>query len=259
MGFIDTHAHLYEAEFAEDEVAMMQRAREAGADKLFLPNINAETVEPMLGMCRRYPGFCYPMMGLHPTDVKDGYESVLEDMEGCLLGNHPFIGIGEVGLDYYWSKDFYAEQQEAFRWQMEWAVRYDLPLMIHCRNAHKELLALMGAHHGQPLRGVFHCFSGTFDEAKDLLAYDGFMLGVGGVLTYKKSVLPETLRGVPLTRIVLETDAPYLAPVPYRGRRNESAYLTQVVERLSALYGVSVEEVERVTSANALQVFPRAL
>lgn len=258
MGLIDTHSHLYVKEFDDDRDAVVERALASGVDKIFLPNINAGTVEPMLGLCRRYEGRLYPMLGLHPTDLEPDHGQVLDGMERLLQAPHPYIGIGEVGLDYYWSQSYYAEQQEAFHRQIGWAERYGLPLMVHARAAHKELVDVMRAHKSKGLRGVFHCFSGTADEAEELLAFDGFMLGIGGVLTYKKSVLPATLRSVPLARIVLETDAPYLAPVPHRGRRNESAYLHHVAEALSAIYGVTVDEVARATSANAIEVFGRA-
>lgn len=258
MGLIDTHAHLYGEEFAEDVEAVIQRAREAGVDKIFLPNINAGTVEPMLRLCRCYPGCLYPMLGLHPTDLDGNYNAVLDDMENLLRGHHPYIAVGEVGLDYYWDKTYYAEQQEAFRRQIDWALRYDLPLMIHSRAAHAELVEIMRSYAGRGLRGVFHCFAGTPEEAEELLAFDGFMLGIGGVLTYKKSILPATLSAVPLTRIVLETDAPYLAPVPCRGKRNESAWVRHTAEALSGIYKVTPEEVARITSANAEKVFGRA-
>lgn len=259
MGLIDTHAHLYGEEFAEDTDAVIERARQVGVDKIFLPNINAGTVEPMLRLCRRYPGYLYPMLGLHPTDLEPDYRQVLDNMERRLQDVHPYIAVGEVGLDYYWSRTYYTEQQEAFQRQVDWAVRYGLPLMIHSRSAHAELVDIMRtrcAAHG--LRGVFHCFAGTPEEAEELLAFDGFMLGIGGVLTYKKSPLPETLSVVPLTRVVLETDAPYLAPVPCRGKRNESAWVRHTAEALAVIYKVTPDEVASVTSANAVRVFGRA-
>jgi len=256
--YIDTHAHLYAEEFAEDADAVVERAKAGGVDKIFLPNIHADTVEPMLQLCCRYPGFLYPMIGLHPTDLTPDFRDVLDAMERRLQTVHPYVGIGEVGLDYYWSKAYYEEQKEAFCRQIEWAEHYGLPLMIHSRAAHTELVETMRTSAGHRLRGVFHCFTGTREEAEELLSFDGFMLGIGGVLTYKKSLLPEVLKSVPLSRIVLETDAPYLSPVPFRGKRNESARLRYVCEALASVYKVTSDEIADVTSANALAVFSRA-
>ena len=264
MRCIDTHSHLYEGEFNADRDDVLARARAAGVDKIFLPNINATSVGPMLDMCRRHPDLCYPMIGLHPEDVGDNWRQVLADFERMLQSScHPFIAIGEVGLDYYWNRSRYEEQQEVFTNQVEWALKYDLPLMIHTRNAHREMVALMHAMaakaHATNIRGVFHCFGGTPDEAEELLDFDYFMLGVGGVVTFKKSSLPVTLRNVvPLERIVLETDSPYLAPVPHRGKRNESAFIINVVTRLADIYQVSIDEVCKITTSNALRIFTRA-
>lgn len=256
MGFIDTHSHIYEPEFDEDRDAVVQRAREAGVDSVLLPNINRETVQPMLDLCVRYPGYLYPMMGLHPEDVDEHYQEILDYMHECLVqpGN-PYIAVGEIGLDYYWDRTWYEEQKVAFEQQVEWAKELNLPLMIHSRSAHAELVEVMRRHQGDGLRGVFHCFGGTADEAEELLQFDGFVLGIGGVLTYKKSTLPEVLQNVPLERIVVETDAPYLAPVPHRGKRNEPAFAIHTVQRLSEIYNVSAEEVMRQTTSNAKRVF----
>lgn len=255
--FVDTHTHLFCREFDEERGAVVERALAAGVTRLCLPAINAETLPSLLRMCEAYPANCYPMIGLHPTDVAADYEAVLSKMEQALSADDRFVAVGEVGLDFYWSEEFRREQTAAFEAQIGWAQRAGLPLAIHSRNAFKELVEVMDKYRSQGLRGVFHCFSGSEAEAKRLLAYDGFFLGIGGVLTYKKSTLPQVLASVPLERIVLETDSPYLAPVPFRGKRNESAYLPYIAEALSQIYGCSVERVADVTTQNALRLFPK--
>lgn len=257
MRLIDTHAHLYVEDFDADIDAVVARAQTNGVEKVLLPNINAESIAPMHHLCNRFPTFFYPMMGLHPTDVSADYNEVLDGMEQLFTDSHPYIAVGEVGLDYYWDRTFYEEQKVAFSRQIAWAVAHDLPLMIHSRSAHEELVEVLKNTEGGGHMGVFHCFSGSRDEAEELLGFDGYMLGIGGVLTYKKSTLPETLQEVPLKRIVIETDAPYLSPTPHRGKRNESAHLIHVVETLSRIYNKPVSEVAEVVHANALKVFSR--
>lgn len=265
MNCIDTHSHLYGEEFAEDIDEVLERARAAGVDKIFLPNINAQSIAPMLALTDRHPGFLYPMIGLHPEDLGTTWQEVLPQMETLLeQPDHPFIAIGEIGLDYYWDRSLFHEQQEAFARQVQWAMKYELPLMIHTRSAHREIVDILKeqiVHHqpsGHHLSGVFHCFGGTADEAEELLGFDDFMLGIGGIVTFKKSPLPEVLRSVvPLTRIVLETDSPYLAPVPHRGKRNESAFIIEVVKRLAEIYDTDVAKVAEITSSNARKTFPK--
>jgi len=256
---IDTHSHIYEPEFNADREEVIMRARQAGVEYILLPNINAGSIGQMLGLCRQYPDYCFPMLGLHPTDIEPAtHKKDLADMEALLEApDHPFIAIGEVGLDYYWDKSQAKEQEEVFRIQIECAIKYHLPLSIHARNAHRQLVAALNEYHSEPLSGVFHCFGGTTDEAQELLQFSDFMLGIGGVVTYKKSTLPETLTTVPLERIVLETDAPYLAPVPYRGKRNESAYLAETLRKVAQIYNVSEQEAEVVTNNNAKRIFKR--
>lgn len=255
---IDTHSHIYEPDFNNDREDIVKRAMAAGIEKILLPNINAESIEPMLNLCRHYPNYCFPMLGLHPEDIEEDYKQVLNDMEKLLeIPNHPYIAIGEIGLDYYWDKTKVKEQEDAFRSQIGWSIKYQLPLMIHARNAHQRLVDIMMEYSNENLSGVFHCFGGSKDEALELLQFPGFVLGIGGVVTYKKSPLPETLSGVPLERIVLETDAPYLAPVPYRGKRNESAYIVEVLRKVAQIYNVSEEEVETTTNNNAKRIFRR--
>ncbi len=256
---IDTHSHIYEPEFDADREDVVQRARQAGVEYILLPNINATSIGPMLELCRRHPGYCFPMLGLHPEDVKpDTFIQELSDMEGLLQDTaHPFIAVGEVGLDYYWDQSNAREQEIAFRKQIEWAVRYHLPLMIHSRSAHRQLVAAISEYRDEQLSGVFHCFGGTKEEAQELLQFPNFALGIGGVLTYKKSILPEVLSVVPLERIVLETDAPYLAPVPYRGKRNESSFVVEVLRKVAHIYNVSEEQAEAVTNDNVKRIFHR--
>lgn len=258
MKIIDTHSHLYDKAFSDDLDAVVERAKQCGVEKVFLPNENLTTLPAVLRLAASDACFFYPMIGLHPTELRTGYQEVLDEMEVKLGDGGSFIGIGEVGLDYYWDKTFYKEQQEAFRRQAEWAVRYDLPLMIHFRAAQRELLDLLAPFKSKGLRGVFHCFGGTEQDARELLDYEGFKLGIGGILTFKKSALVAVLPKIPIERVVLETDSPYLAPVPFRGRRNESAFICYTLERMAEIYGVTVEEVAWRTYENALETFPRA-
>lgn len=253
---IDTHSHIYEPVFDADREEVVMRARQAGVECILLPNINAQSIGQMLDMCRRNPGYCFPMLGLHPEDIGEDYVQVLADMKALLdAPGHPYVAIGEVGLDYYWDKSKVKEQDEVFRTQIEWAIEYRLPLMIHCRSAHRRLVETMSEYRDEALSGVFHCFGGTAEEALELLQFPGFMLGIGGVVTYKNSPLPKTLQSVPLERIVLETDAPYLTPVPYRGKRNESAYVVEVLRKVAYIYNVSEQEAESVTNSNAKRIF----
>lgn len=254
---IDTHTHIDGEEFAEDRALAVQRAKEAGVEKVFVPAIDLKSVSSVLQTCRQFPGYAYPMIGLHPEEVKADWRNQLAQMKPMLDdSNHPFIAIGEVGLDYYWSREFEAEQLQAFEDQVEWAAEYDLPLMIHCRKAQNEMVHILKRHEKELVRGgVFHCFTGNEKEAEQLLQFDNFVLGIGGVLTFKKSHLPEVLAGIPIDRIVIETDSPYMAPVPMRGKRNESAYVAFVLKRIAEIYGISEDEADRRTTANALRIF----
>ncbi|MGN0234107.1 MAG: TatD family hydrolase [Bacteroidaceae bacterium] len=257
---IDTHSHIYGEEFSQDCDEVVARAFSAGVSHIFLPNINKGSIQPMLSLCDRYPGRFHPMMGLHPSDVDSSYREVLSYMESLFADTgHPYVAVGEVGLDFYWDTTYREQQLDAFRIQIEWAVRYQLPLVIHVRSAHRELLKVMADYSGDGLRGIFHCFGGSLQEARQLLSFEGFCLGIGGVLTFKKSTLPDVLAHVPLSRVVLETDAPYLAPVPYRGKRNESAFVVEVLRKMADVYGLSVKEVERVTDENAKRIFTRVI
>ena len=250
---IDTHCHLDGEEFRKDLDAVIARAKEAGVEAIGVPGIDIKSCQTVLEVCRRYPGYCYPMLGLHPEEVRADWESVLAQLRQYRLLD--CIAIGEVGLDFYWSREFEQEQLLAFEEQVRWSVEMQLPLMIHCRKAQNEMVAILKKYRGDLPGGVFHCFTGNALEAQELLQFDRFVLGIGGVLTFKKSHLPEVLPTVvPLDRIVLETDAPYMAPVPQRGQRNEPAFVAYVLKRLAEAYGVSEEEVARQTNANCEKI-----
>lgn len=249
---IDTHCHLDGEEFHEDLDAVVTRAREAGVTAIGVPGIDLKSCDTVLEVCRRYPGYCFPMLGLHPEEVRADWQEVLARIKPFL---NKGVCIGEVGLDFYWSREFEREQIEAFEEQVRWSVELGLPLMIHCRKAQNEMVTLLKRFKNQLPGGVFHCFTGNELEARELLQFDRFVLGIGGVLTFKKSKLPETLQAVvPLERIVLETDSPYMAPVPMRGQRNEPAFVAHVAQRLAETYGVSVSEVTRQIDENCKKV-----
>lgn len=250
---IDTHSHIDGEEFAEDLDEVVQRARDAGVEKLFVPAINLEGLPHLVEVCDAYPGYLYPMIGLHPEEVKEDYQAVLDKMYSILKSDagRKFIAIGEIGLDFYWDDTFRKEQLNALEQQIQWAIEFNLPLMFHTRKAYNEMIEIMERHRKDHLRGVFHCFSASKEIAEKLLTFEGFMLGIGGVLTFKNSNLPEVLKeNVPLSRIVLETDCPYMAPVPYRGKRNESAFILEVARKLSDVYGCKIEEISLETNKN---------
>ena len=265
INYIDTHCHLDGEEFNADRDTVIQRAREAGCQAIFLPAIDVATCRSVLNVCAQHPGYCYPMLGLHPEEVRSDWPQQLAEIRKVIdtsLTSHlspltsQLLAIGEIGLDYYWSREFEQEQLQAFEEQVRWAVELQLPLMIHCRKAQNELVAIIKKYANDLPGGVFHCFTGNEQEARQLLEFERFVLGIGGVLTFKKSHLPETLAAaVPLSRIVLETDAPYMAPVPQRGQRNESAYIRHVIARLAEAYHVSEEEICQQTNANVARIF----
>ena len=272
---IDTHCHLDGEEFKEDLEQVIVRAKEAGVEAIGVPGIDLKSCETVIEVCHRYPGYCFPMLGLHPEEVRADWQEVLQRIKISLTSHlspltsnfSPLtskITIGEVGLDFYWSREFEEAQLQAFEEQVRWSVELQLPLMIHCRKAQNEMVNILKRYKNDLPGGVFHCFTGNAIEAQELLQFERFMLGIGGVLTFKKSKLPETLIGVggdmqspavPLERIVLETDAPYMAPVPMRGQRNEPAFVVYVLRKLAEIYGVSVETVDAVTTANAVRMF----
>ena len=252
---IDTHSHIFESEFLDDLPEVITRAKEVGVQKIFLPNIDDTTVDAMLEVCRQYPGYCYPMLGFHPTSVDTDVLKKVKEMKKRLTKGHPYIAIGEVGLDLYWDKTYIKEQKQVLEEQIQWALEEDLPLVIHCREAFPELFEVLRPYKETKLSGVFHSFTGTVEEAEELVGYTRFMIGVNGVVTFKKSTLPDALKIIPMERLVLETDSPYLAPVPFRGKRNETSYVKRVALKLAELYEMEIGEVERQTTANALKVF----
>ena len=258
--FIDTHCHLDGEEFAEDREQVVARAKAAGVSAIFLPAIDVKSCQTVLDTCAQYPGYCYPMLGLHPEEVRADWREALSAIKDIInfklqTSNFKLLAIGEVGLDFYWSREFEQEQLLAFEEQVRWSVETRLPLMIHCRKAQNEMVGILKRYAHDLPGGVFHCFTGNEIEARELLQFDRFVLGIGGVSTFKKSHLPEVLPAtVPLERIVLETDAPYMAPVPHRGQRNEPAFVLEVLRKLAEAYGVSEEEVARITTDTAKRV-----
>jgi TatD DNase family protein len=261
--FIDTHAHLDGEEFDADRDAVMARAKAAGVGAVFLPGVDLHSVDTVMDTCRRYRGYAYPMIGLQPEEVKADWQEVLRMMKSRLdlnlqgtVDEPRYIAVGEVGLDFYWSREFEQEQLKAFEEQVEWSLTTRLPLMIHCRKAQNELLHILKPYAKELPGGVFHCFTGNQKEAEAYLEMDRFCLGIGGVSTFKSSHLREDLpAAVPLERIVLETDSPYMAPVPHRGERNESAFVALVLQQLAQCYGVEPEEVARITNDNVRRIF----
>ena len=255
MRLIDTHSHLFLEEFSEDLPQVIERARSAGVTHIFMPNIDSTTIDSMLSVCNTYNDYCFPMIGLHPTSVNADYEKELEIVARELRSFNKYIAIGEVGMDLYWDKTFLKEQQIVLDKQINWALEYDLPVVIHCRDAFGYIYNVLEPYKNTSLKGVFHSFTGTDDEAARILEFSGFLIGINGVVTFKKSRLPEVLTKIPLEKIVLETDSPYLTPVPNRGKRNESAYVKDTLMKVSDIYRMSPEAVGRVTSENAVKVF----
>ena len=254
VNHIDTHCHIDGEEFDEDREAVITRAREAGVCKVMVPAIDLASSERIIKLCSQYPDYLYPMVGLHPEEVRSDWREQLAAIKSHLEPG--IIAIGEVGLDFYWSREFEGEQQEAFEEQVRWSVETQLPLMIHCRKAQNELVAILKKYEKELPGGVFHCFTGNEIEAQQLLQFDRFVLGIGGVLTFKKSHLPEVLpKVVPLDRIVIETDAPYMAPVPMRGKRNEPAFTQYVLQKLAEYYGINEKALAEKTNANVQRIF----
>lgn len=250
---IDTHCHLYSKEFLNDLEGIMERALQKGVQRFYLPAIDSESTEAMLKVENDYPERCFAMMGLHPCSVNNDYMQELQQVEAW-LSKRPFAAVGEIGLDFYWDKTFILEQYIVFRKQCALALQYDLPVVIHSRNATQETISIIREFSGSGLKGIFHCFSGTLDEAREIID-EGFYLGIGGVITYKNSGLAEIITHIDLKHIVLETDAPYLAPVPFRGKRNESSYLELIALKIAECKKITLEEVVAITTDNAMHVF----
>lgn len=253
MELIDTHAHLYARRFESDRADMIQRAKEAGITACYLPNIDSASIPGMLALEETYPGYCFPMMGLHPCSVKEDYEKELALVKEW-LDKRPFVAVGEIGIDLYWDKTFFEQQKKAFIQQAEWAMAYDIPIVIHSRDSIDILIQLIGEINDPKLRGIFHCFTGDLAQAEAIIEL-GFLMGIGGVVTFKNGGLAETLADVEIEHLVLETDAPYLAPAPYRGKRNESAYVRLIAEKIAEVKQVSLEELAKITTENAKGLF----
>lgn len=250
---IDTHTHLYSEEFDNDRAAVIARAKAAGVTHCFIPAIDSIYTDRMFALKNDYPDYVFLMNALHPCNVKENYKEELAHVEN-LMPTHPFCAIGEIGIDLYWDKTFLREQQEAFAWQIQLAKKHKLPIVIHCREAFEEVFEVLEGEKGDDLFGIFHCFTGTEEQAHRAIDY-GLHLGIGGVVTFKNGKLDQFLKNIDLQHLVLETDSPYLAPVPYRGKRNESAYIVQVMQKLSDIYALPESEIERITNANATKIF----
>jgi TatD DNase family protein len=253
--FIDTHTHLYSEEFDADRYDRINDAISKSVTKFFMPNVDSSTIEGMLQLEVHFPDQCFPMMGLHPCSVKQNYREELAVIKKW-LDTRRFSAIGEIGIDLYWDKTFIKEQELAFREQIYWALEYNYTMVIHCRNAFDEIFSILKSYEKLP-KGIFHCFSGDFIQAEKILSLGNFKLGIGGVVTFKNSGLDKVVEQIPLHDLVLETDAPYLAPVPHRGKRNESAYIPLIAEKIAQLKNISVEEVAEITTRNAIEIFEK--
>jgi TatD DNase family protein len=253
MNITDTHTHLYSSQFDEDQSEMMQRAFDAGINRFFIPAIDSTYTDSMLQLEKNYPENVFLMMGLHPTSVKENVEEELAHVKE-MIDARDFYAIGEIGIDLYWDKSFLKQQQDAFQTQIQWAKEKKLPIVIHCRDAFDEIFEVLKTEKDNNLFGIFHCFTGTLEQAKRAITFN-MKLGIGGVVTFKNGKIDKFLNEIPIENIVLETDAPYLAPTPYRGKRNESSYITQVIDKLVDIYGLTFEEIANITTKNSKDVF----
>ncbi|MCW8898394.1 MAG: TatD family hydrolase [Flavobacteriales bacterium] len=254
MILTDTHTHLYSEQFKEDIDEVVQKAINLGVSRFFLPNIDSGYTTALLALAKKYPDNMFPMTGLHPCSVKADYQQELEHVEK-MLSEHKVVAIGEIGIDLYWDKTFFKEQQIAFRHQIRLAKANNLPFVIHCRDAFDEIFEILDEENDENMCGIFHCFTGNLEQAQKIINYGGFKLGIGGVVTFKNAGLDKVVEQLELEHLVLETDAPYLAPVPYRGKRNESAYIIEIATKIADLKQVSIEEVAKITTANSKTVF----
>jgi len=249
----DTHTHLYSEQFDQDREAMIQRAKDAGVQRFFIPAIDSSYSKRMFSLEENYPNDVFLMMGLHPTSVKENFEIELQHVKDW-IDKKTFVAIGEIGIDLYWDKTFLKQQQMAFQTQIRWAKEKKLPIVIHCRNAFNEIFDILELEKGPDLYGIFNCFTGTLEQAKKAISYN-MKLGIGGVVTFKNGKIDTFLNQIPLHHIVLETDAPYLSPAPHRGKRNESSYITYIIEKLATIYKLPFNEIAAVTSKNSKEVF----
>lgn len=254
MKLIDTHSHLYLEEFDPTQEALVNAALTSGIDTLLLPNVDLTTIDRMLNLCDRFPDFAYPMMGLHPTSVDEHYANVLKQTESY-LGKRSYCGIGEIGIDLYWDKTYLKEQIIVFEEQLKWSIDLDLPVAIHTRDAYPEVLESINKVGADKLKGVFHSFTGTNTDLEEIKKLKNFKLGINGVITFKNSKLSETILFTDINSIVLETDAPYLAPVPYRGKRNEPVYIWETAAKVADTYGLTLDKTVEITRKNALDLF----
>jgi TatD DNase family protein len=254
MIFTDTHTHLYSAELETDRSNLIRKAIDAGIKRLFMPNISRESIAGMLEVEKEFPQNCFPMMGLHPCSVAEDVEDQLQTVEEW-LEKRTFTGVGEIGIDLYWDKTFFKQQQDAFRRQIKLAQKYALPYVIHSRNSFDETMEIVSEFKNERIKAIFHCFSGNIQQAEQVIAAGDFKLGIGGVVTFKNSGLDKVVEAIDLKHLVLETDAPYLAPVPYRGKRNEPDYLLLIAKKIAALKNIPLEEVAAVTTENSKHVF----
>lgn len=254
MGLTDTHSHIYLDDFKEDLTDVILRARYSGVDNILLPNIDLDSIEDMHRLVDAYPGFCFPMMGLHPTSVDSNYQENLKTIRSC-FDARKYVAVGEIGVDLYWDKTHIKEQKFVFEEQLRWSIELDLPVVIHTRDAFPEVMECLQNVGISKLRGVFHSFGGSLRELEQVLACENFLIGINGVVTFKKAEFREYLNIAPIERIVVETDAPYLTPVPFRGKRNEPAYIVYTVEKLAEIYQVTPKTIEMKTSENALRMF----
>ena len=251
---IDTHSHIYSEEFDADRSEVIRRAQEAGVTKIIMPNVDSESFPRMLETERMLPDVCHAAIGLHPTSVKENYQDEMALVKSE-LERRKYIAVGEIGIDLYWDKTFYNEQVTALQTQVQWALDYNLPVIIHVRDSHNETIEALQIFKNKGLKGVFHCFTGGKKEANEIFELGDFLLGIGGVVTFKNSGLAENLKDIPLDKLVLETDAPYLSPTPFRGKRNEPSYTALVRDKLAEVYRVSVEEIDKITTRNAEKLF----
>ena len=250
---IDTHAHLYDIKFDCDRDAVVARAVECGVERMLLPNIDIESIQPMFEACRRYPKHCFPMLGLHPTSIDKNFEQKLEKIASYLDTNE-IVAIGETGIDLYWDRQYLEQQMESFRIHIGWAKKYGLPLSIHCRKSYNEIMSILKKEQDGSLSGVFHCFPGNLRQAEEVTKL-GFKLGIGGVATYKNAEMATVVQQIAIEHILTETDAPYLPPLPFRGKRNESAYICNIVQKIAELKSMSINEVAETTNINAERIF----
>ncbi|MEO9476389.1 MAG: TatD family hydrolase [Cyclobacteriaceae bacterium] len=255
MRLIDSHAHIYSEEFDKDLSEVIERSKEAGIEKIYMPNVDHESIDRMMSVADKYPGYCIPMMGLHPCSVKKGFEKDLYEVEEW-LDRGGFCAVGEIGTDLYWDKTLFEEQKEAFNIQCELAVKHDLPVAIHCRESIDQTIELVRPFADLNLTGVFHCFTGTIEQAKQIVEM-GFYLGLGGVTTFKNGGMEPVIKEIDLSQVLLETDSPYLAPVPYRGKRNEPAYVENVALKIANILEQDVEEIAEITTQNSLALFSK--